>query len=342
LLQRIPQLDGPVLLTGATGFLGSHLLEALLDRGVAVTCLVRPTSRTAALEARGAEILRVPMHQPSPALIEAVEGHRVILHVAGAVRALDYDAFLRANAELTELLAQACLEAEPTPRRFVLVSSVGATGPAPHGESLTEAHAPGERTDYGRSKWEGEQRLLALRERLPCTIVRPTAIFGPRDSEMLPVLKLASSGWLPAFAGPDQVYNLAHVDDIVTGTLRACAAEVPSGSTYLLGGPDELSAAELAQVLARVLDRPVRLLPLPRALLWTAAAASELGAAIARRPAMLNRQKIPELTGSWSLDLRRAAAELGHEPQVELEAGLARTVAWYREQGLLSGGPDRA
>jgi nucleoside-diphosphate-sugar epimerase len=278
------------------------------------------------------------MDRPSEELIRAVSGHGTLLHVAGAIRALDYESFVRANADVTEALAQACIAAPRPPPRFVLVSSVGATGPAGPGASLTESHPPGERTDYGRSKWEGEQRLLALAQHLPCTIVRPTAIYGPRDKEMLAVLKLASLGWLPAFAGPHQVYNLAHVDDIVQGALAACAAEVPSGSIYLLGGADEHSAEALAGLLGRVLERPVRLLPLPRFLLWAVALGSELAAAVARKPAMLNRQKIPELTGFWSLDLSHTRSDLGFEPRVGLEDGLRSTVAWYRQQGLLRGG----
>jgi len=329
------EIPGPVLLTGATGFLGSHLLEALQDVGAQITCLVRPSSDAGHLEANGLRVVRAAMDTPSDALREAVSGHATVLHVAGAVRALDYGSFVKANAEVTQVLAQACIDAAVPPQRLVLVSSVGATGPAPAGQALTEAHPPGERTDYGRSKWEGEQRLLAFQDQLHCVIVRPTAIFGPRDKEMLAVLKLASLGWLPAFAGPRQIYNLAHVDDVVQGTLRACSAEVPSGSCFLIGGPDEPTAAELASLLGRVLERPVRLLPLPRSLLWVVAGISELAAALLRKPAMLNRQKIPELTGSWALDLSRSEQQLGFRPQMGLESGLVGTVAWYREQGLL-------
>ncbi len=328
-------IRSPVLLTGATGFLGRHLLEALRARGRTITCLVRPSSDTTWLEGAGVRVVRAAMELPSDTLEAAVAGHPTVLHVAGAVRALDYADFLLANAEVTDALARACVATGAASHRFVLVSSVGATGPAPPGEALTEEHPPGRCTDYGRSKWEGEQRLLALRDRLPCTIVRPTAIFGPHDREMLPVLKLASAGWLPAFAGPAQIYNLAHVDDIVQGVLQACEASPPSGARYLLGGPEELSAAALASLLGEVLERPVRLLPLPRSLLWCAALLSELGAAVAKRPAMLNRQKIPELTGSWRLDLGRARRELGYEPRIGLAEGLRETLGWYRQPGLL-------
>ncbi len=330
------EIPGPVLLTGATGFLGSHLLTALVDQGLEVTCLVRPSSATQHLSGPGVRVVRVAMDGDSLELDRAVHGHATVIHAAGAVRALDYASFLAANADLTERIARVCLRAPTPPERFVLISSVGATGPATGGDALTEHHPPGERTDYGRSKWEAERRLLALKGRLPCAILRPTAIFGPRDSEMLPVLQLARAGWLPAFAGAGQIYNLAHVDDIVQGILLACGAgELPSGSTFLLGSSQEPSADELCQILSVVLERRVRLLPLPRSLLWTAAYLSEISAALRRQPAMLNRQKIPELTGNWRLDLGRARQELGFEPRMGLEAGLRATVGWYRQQGLL-------
>jgi dihydroflavonol-4-reductase len=328
-------IPGPVLLTGATGFLGSHILDRLLERGVETTCLVRPSSDASGLEARGVALRRACMAGPSAELEAAVAGHATVIHAAGAIRALSTQAFLDANAGVTEALALACLASAPTTPRFVQVSSVGATGPAPLGSSLTEDQPPTERTDYGRSKWEAEQRLLAMRDRLPVVILRPTAIFGPRDKEMLTVLKMAGTGWLPAFAGPDQVYNLAHVDDIVRGVLRGCDPSLPSGSVFLLGGPQEHSAADLARALGQVLERPVRLLPLPRALLWSVALVSELWAAMLRRPAMLNRQKIPELTGNWSLDLSQAREGMGHEPTVLLEDGLRATVRWYRQRGWL-------
>ncbi len=328
-------LRGPVLVTGATGFVGGHLVRGLVERNVEVCCLARESSDTLALEELGVRVERISIERPSKELTETVSGYGCVVHVAGAVRALTYDGFLRVNAVATQVLAEACIEAEHPPRRFVLVSSVGATGPAPPGERLTEGHAPGERTDYGRSKWDGEQRLLALAGRLPSVILRPTAIYGPRDREMLPVLRLANAGWLPAFAGPDQIYNLAHVEDVVRGVLRACTMNVFSGDIFLLGGPREYTTVQLAEVMGQALGRRVRVLPLPRALLWCIALLSELFAAILRKPAMLNRQKIPELTGSWRLDLSRSERELGHVPRIDLPKGLEDTVRWYRKQGLL-------
>lgn len=331
----LPAPPTPILVTGATGFLGGHLVEALRTRGVIPRCLVRPSSDTRWLEGQRVEVHRASLTAPSPELHAALAGVRCVIHVAGAVRALDYASFLAANAEATAVLADACLAQRAPPERFVLVSSVGATGPTPRGERLTAAHAPGERTDYGRSKWEGELRMRARADRLHTVIVRPTAIYGPRDRELLPVLRLARAGWLPAFSGPDQTYDLAHVADIVEGIIAAAQAPAASGETFLLGSGEEHSATDLAGLLSGVFGRPVRLLPLPRALLWSAALGSEAWAALTRRPAMLTRQKIPELCGSWALDIAPARERLGYTPRRRLAEGLAETVTWCRAQGLL-------
>ncbi len=324
-----------MLLTGATGFLGSHLVEELQERGIAATCLARQSSDTGWLEQRGLPVQRVSIQALTPELMAAVSGHDTVIHVAGAVRALDYPAFVAANADATEALLQACLRAPQPVRRFVLVSSVGATGPPPPGQLLTESSAPTERTDYGRSKWEGEQRVLALKHAIQVVILRPTALYGPRDSELLPLFRLARTGLLPAFAGPQQIYNLCHARDAARAIVLATTAELPSGEIFQVGCQQELSAAELAELLGRLLQRRVLLLPLPGWLLWLLAACSESWARLTHRPAMLNRQKIPELTGSWRLDLSHAREQLGFNSSWDPTRGLAETLRWYQSQGLL-------
>lgn len=321
--------------SGGNGFLGSHLVDELLRQGFRVTCLVRPTSDTRYLRGKAVRLVTGDLAHPDPAWAGSLSQQQVVFHVAGATRALSYAHFLQANAQATDNLLRACVKAPVPPRRFVLVSSVGATGPAPPGEALSEEHAPGQRTDYGRSKAAGEEVAQGYRERMELVILRPTAIYGPRDRELLPVFRLARAGLLPAFAGPRQVYDLAHVSDIVAGIILASRAQVDSGQVFLLGAAGEVTIQQFAQVLGRVMQRRVRLLPLPRALLWLAAAGSELQANVLRRPAMLNRQKIPELVGSWRLDISKARRVLGYAPRWELEAGLRDTLRWYRQEGLL-------
>jgi dihydroflavonol-4-reductase len=329
--------DAPsrVLVTGATGFVGAALVDELQRRGALVTCLVRPSSDTRALAESGARVVTASLPGPDPALPALVAGHDVVYHVAGATKALDYEAFVRANAVVTDELCAACLAARPAPRRLVLMSSLGAVGPAAPGAILTEAQEPRPVTDYGRSKLEGERRALAYADRMTVVIVRPTGIYGPRDRALLPLLRLARRGIVPVMGRRDQVVNLSHVDDVVQATLLAGTRPVGSGEVFHVGDVLGYSLEEVGGILCGLFGRRARFLPVPRAVLWTAALGAEVGMRLTGRPVLFGRQKLPELRASWVLDVSRARERLGYEPRWALAAGLAATVSWYQARGWL-------
>lgn len=330
--------ESSVLVTGGTGFVGSHLVEVLLQRGFRVTCLIRRTSDRRYLQDPRLRLVETELCGNAAELARLVSGHQRVFHLAGAVRALDQAGFLRANAQTTEELVEACLAAAEPPRRFVLVSSAAASGPPPEGERLSEAQPPRPVTEYGRSKLEGERRALRFAADLSLVIVRPGAIYGPRDRETLPLFRAARAGLLPALGGAGQVVNLAHVSDIVEGILLAGERPLRSGEVLLLGAEREHSLTEVAQHFERLLGRRVRLLPVPGPLLASAAFLAQSWARLRGQPAMLSLQKLPELRASWRFDLTAARERLGFSPRWTLEAGLADTLAWYRREGWLEGG----
>jgi len=332
--------QGTALVTGGTGFVGASLVEELLRQGVAVTCLQRRSSDTRELKRLGVRLVTADLPGPDPTLGELVSGHEVVYHVAGATKALDLDGFVRANAVVTEELCAACVGAARPPRRFVLMSSLGAVGPADPGATLTEAQEPRPVTDYGRSKLEGERRALAYRDRLRIAIVRPTAVYGPRDLELLPVVKMARRGMLPLMGGRDQIVNLVHVEDVARATILAGARDVESGEVFHVGDVRGYAMTELGEILAAIFGRSARFLRVPRAAVWAAALGSEIGARLRRRPALFNRQKVPELRASWVMDVSRARERLGWTPRWDLPAGLRATVAWYRRAGWLPADAD--
>ena len=323
------------LVTGATGFVGSHLVDCLLRRGYEVTCLLRSTSNRQWLDGKPVRLVECELLGNHSELRRAVSCQGVVFHVAGAVRALDYEGFLRVNADATEEILRACVEAEEPPQRFVLVSSVAACGPGSDAEPITERSAAWPVSEYGRSKLEAERRALPFANAIELVIVRPTAIYGPRDRETLPLVRLARHGVLPAFAGKEQVHNLCYVEDIAEGIALAGEASVDSGAQFLLGAAEEHTMEQLAEVLCRQFGRGAILLPMPRSVLYSVACVSEAWARLIRRPAMLNRQKVQELVASWRLDISAARERLGYEPRWSLEQGLTDTVGWYRKHGLV-------
>ncbi len=323
------------LVTGATGFVGSHLVDCLLRRGYEVTCLLRSTSSRQWLDGKPLRLVECELLGDRSELRRVVSRQGVVFHVAGAVRALDYAGFLRVNADATEEILHACTEAEESPRRFVLVSSVAACGPGSASEPISERSAARPVSEYGRSKLEAERRAALFADVIELVVVRPTAIYGPRDRETLPLLRLARRGILPAFAGKEQLHNLCYIEDIAEGIALAGEAPVESGAVFLLGAAEEHTMQQLAQVLCLQFGRGATLLPMPRALLYSVACVSEAFARLIRRPAMLNRQKVEELVASWRLDISAARERLGYEPRWSLERGLAETVGWYRNHGLV-------
>lgn len=322
--------DPTVLVTGATGFLGSHVVAHLVLQGWRVTVLARSTSSWRWLEGLPVQRLEGDVAVSVPPL----EGFDAVVHAAGAVKALDLEAFRRVNVLGTRRVLEAAVAGGV--RRFVQVSSMAVTGPAPGTAPLTESEPSAPGTDYGRSKREAEDLARGFADRLEVVALRPGPIYGPRDTEMLGLFRAATWGVLPAFAGASQVLNLVHVSDVAEAVERALLAPVPTGSAFLVGGARSYDMGQIGRIFGQAAGREgVRLLTVPRPVLWSLAGASELGSRILGRPAMFSRQKVPDLCASWRPSLAAARDGLGWEPRVDLPQGVASTLAWYREQGWI-------
>lgn len=315
------------LVTGAAGFIGSHLVEALLARGEPVRALVRPSSSRRFLPP--AEILSGDL-ATGAGVSEALAGITTIFHVAGVTKALSRDDYHRGNVLATRNLAQA---AAGKPIRFVHVSSLAAIGPST-GRPLTEDAAPHPLTAYGKSKLESERAVLACKP--DAVILRPPVVYGPRDTGVLQVLKPLSRGWAVEISGGDRWFSAIYVKDLVDGLLAAAATPSAAGRAYFLTHGKPVSWAALAAAAGRIMGRQARVLRIPAPAASAIGLGAEAWSRITGRPGILSRDKIAEARCPvWTCDGSRAAAELGFEAQTSLEHGLAATLAWYKEAGWL-------
>ena len=320
-----------VALTGATGFVGSHLVDALLDGGHAVSCLVRTPARAAALEKRGARLVPGALDDPE-ALRRLVDGAEVVHHVAGLVAAQSEADFLRVNRAGTFALAQAARAAGV--RRLVYVSSLAVSGPTVPGQPLEEADADRPVTPYGRSKQAGEAAVRA--SGVPCTIVRPAAVYGPRDREILRVFQMARRGVVPLLGDGRQELSFIHAADLAQALIAAGDAAATEGHTYHAAHAEVVEQRAFVRQVGEAVGRRVHLLPLPpavvRGVLWTSGAfARATGKATQLSPAKAAEFLAPAWTCSSAALLRDA----GWSAAVPLARGLPETAAWYRSAGWL-------
>lgn len=310
---------GIVALTGASGFVGTALLKALLAHGYQVRALEH---RTALPAHPSLTVVRGSLDDSSIAA-QLVQGADVVLHVGGLVVAPRAADFFRVNTTATETLAIAARDAGV--KRFLFVSSLAAREP--------------ELSAYAKSKRDAEKLLPSI-DGLAWDILRPPAIYGPGDANSLPFLRMLSRGqvWLPVKA--DAVVSMLHVDDLVTAIIAWLEMEAtPRLETYEIadhaGGyrwDDLLTCAQTA------LARPIRLRRIPRSLALYTVAIMQCVASVLSRPCFVTTDKIREMThADWSVNSTTFKAATGWSQNITILQGLATTMDWFENSRHLQG-----
>ncbi len=324
-----------ILVTGATGFLGSHLVETLIGSRHTVTCLVRKTSNLKYLEGLEYERREASLDDPE-ALRAAVMGQEAIVHCAALVRATNKDQFFKVNAEGTRNLAQAATDAAPELKRFLLVSSQAAIGPSPNGVVVDETTAPNPIDTYGKSKLQGEREVQKFADRLPITIVRPSAIYGPRDQDIFQIFQAVHLHVRPVVGMGRRMLSLCHVSDVIQVITRALDHEGAIGETYLASTDRPATWREVTSTFAQAMGTWAVLVPVPPPVLHVYAAWNEWIAKWTGKARTFNRDKARVmLEVGWTCDISKAKNELGYHPRIDLLHGAETTYRWYRENGWL-------
>jgi len=323
-----------VALTGATGYTGGRLLAVFVGRGDTVRALTRPSSE------------RAP-HPPSLTWIEGdlgdeaalgrlVEGMDAVVHVAAVYRTAGHpDAYYRAvNVEGTARLLEAA--ARTGARRFVHTSTVGVHGDVEHPPADESAPlAPGD--IYQATKAEAETLALDFHRRrgLPVTVIRPGAIYGPGETRLLKLFRAIARGRYALVGSGRACYHPVYIDDLVEGYLLALERPEAVGEAFIIAGPSYVTQRELAETIARATGGRILPFRVPAApLRWLGALCEAVCVPLGVEPP-LHRRRVEFWTKSRAFSTEKAQRLLGYEPKVDLETGIARTVAWYRQAGWL-------
>jgi dihydroflavonol-4-reductase len=329
-------VSGRVLVTGASGLVGSHLVELLNQSGARVRVLARKTSNLRWVEGIDFEKHIGDVTQAPEELLPAVEGAEVVYHVAGCVKALRKKTFFEVNAQGTGNLLQACLSLQTPPRRFVLVSSAGAAGPSRTDAALTEDVPPRPLTPYGWSKLAAEQLAREYMDRLSIAVLRPAAIYGPRDYELLPAFRAVKSGLAARLGVSPRRFNMCHVRDVARAVMLAGSVEAAGSEIFLVGGKNT-DQSELVEAIARALGKKrVYSPPVPKFLIYFAALLSSVVGQVTRRPRIFTWENAPRLLArNWTMDCSKAREILGYQPDIDLDSGVKDAIDWYRKHDML-------
>lgn len=313
-------MPGMIAITGATGFIGRHLVDALRAAGRPVRALSRRPDR-AGLPADVA-VVRGSLDD-SEALARLVEGSTAVVHCAGLIKAATGRELHHVNATGTALLAEACAGATASPR-MIFLSSLAARHP--------------ELSDYAASKRQAEQALAARGAGFDWTILRPPAVYGPGDTETLQLFRLLRHGLFPSPRAAGARFSLIFVEDLCAAVLTLLSRPVPGAATFEIRDPNEAgySWRQVAEASGRFLERPITCLPVPRVVMGVLAVADERLARLAGGVPRLTPGKVRELYHrDWVCRDNPLVRHTDWRPRVELDEGIARTLGWYLEQGWI-------
>ena len=323
-----------VLITGANGFVGSRLCAHLLGQGYRVFAQVRSSSNLTLLRDLQVEYCYGDITEPNT-LPEMVKGVDLIIHNAGLIKARKRKTFFDVNEQGTRNLLEAVTIHNPQVRRVIFISSVAAAGPSAPGHPLSESDQPHPITTYGESKLAGERVTLSFAGRLPVTILRPPAVYGPGDRGIYSIFNAVWLHLKPLIGDGSRKLQLVHVDDLCEGIARSLKANVKSGGIYFIADKDAYEYRALIEILVEASGRWTIPLLLPSPAFRAIATVSELSFKALGATPLLTREKTRELNSSWEMDTTRARQELGFESKIRFADGARQTYDWYIKHGWL-------
>lgn len=316
-----------LLLTGATGFIGTYILSEALEQGWRVTAAVRCESRRDALEGKGVALLELDYSDVSQMTrqLASVAPPDYVVHNAGLTKSLDRRDFMEVNAALTERLLRAILAQEWRPARFLLMSTMGTYSPSGSEEPLRATSPQDPVTAYGRSKLRAER--LVEESGLTYTILCPTGVYGRGERDYRVTIDMMRRGVSFLSGLTPQRLSFVHVRDVARAVCFLLPEPLAEGHHYLLSDGRDYVDTDFSRAVEQVLGRRVRDLRVPTGLIWLACQLGELVGHLRGRPLVLNRDKYPILAQhNWLCDCS-PLLELGFSPMYDLYSGMREALA---------------
>ena len=324
-----------ILLTGASGFVGSHILDSLRKQGLPTVLLLRPTSDKRFITQHLAEVeVRTGSIDDPASLRRAMADVSHVIHCAGATKALPVSDFFKVNEVGTRNVVSVVNELHAQVVRLVHISSLAAAGPASPDKPAREDLPPEPVSHYGKSKLAGELEVK-YHCRAEHVILRPPAVYGPRDEEFLRLFKAVKLHLLPSMGGA-QALSLVFVKDLAQAAVNCLTDPAAAGKTFFVASREVVTAQAMAKEVAAQMKVWTLPLPLPTPLLWPICLAQEAWSRLTRKPNVLSLQKFAELRAPGGVcDPSRLERDTGYACATSLKEGIGETLLWYRQEHWL-------
>ena len=323
------------VVTGGTGFIGSYLVEKLVKKNYQVICVSKDKMNADDLKGMDVELITGDINEGldwKPLLEDA----DYIYHAAGVTRARKPSDYFEGNYEAAKkIVRQSALHCKKL-KRFVFVSSQAAAGPSINGAPVTEDNECRPVSFYGKSKMQAEQEVIQLEGRFPYTIIRPSAVYGPRDIEMYSYIAMIKKRIQPLIGFNTKWLNFIYRDDLVDGIILAAESAQGENEIFFMAGEKNYRTEEIGDIIAKVIGRSRLKIYLPEFMVYLIGVTAELSAKVSGRDVFFNRQKVLDAVQPyWTCSIEKAQKLLGYKETFSLQEGMHQTCQWYRENGWL-------
>jgi nucleoside-diphosphate-sugar epimerase len=323
------------VVTGGTGFVGSHLVDLLLSKGYDVRCIVRKSSNQRWLKDKNVTVYDTGLFDRE-GLKEVLINADYLYHVAGVVRSKTKNGFFTGNVETTKNLLEVTCEVNPNIQRVVIVSSLTACGPALNGSPCTELTEPKPITTYGRSKLAEEELAKEFMSKIPITICRAPAIYGERESDIYAMFKGVQKGIMTLVGFNEKKLSLIHGRDFCNGLYLAAISEKAINQIYFISSDKVYNWDEVTDAMEDAVGKKTLRIKIPHFLIYLIGGISHFLNYFSSKPATFNLEKAKDFVQeNWTCDITKAENDFGYSQQISLEEGMKSTVSWYREQNWL-------